>query len=870
MRCIAYVTAGGPSEDKEIVEVTPLTPLPVQVDGFTQVLSQGREVVAVSAEWLEGNELPGYFELDLEDDMVGVLTRLELTPTSLLRGKGANALLVGDPGVEVTSMDTRSPGFPLPESWRDRLLQRKPELAAVEASGHRRLLIWIGPTSYEQWYDGCRRRDAQRSEEIKEGKARAARLEQDQLITAGTNFVNPYTFVPLPASVYKTAPNGHAQAIAGGLTGYIDAAFHLQTPMMLANDFQPEADGGSERQQAVRVPGSAVRGAVRSLYEVMTESCLSVIDPDYRPVHRATIQVDPEACLAVVTRMAPDGSSTHVRTTSEVIWIPAKLLHSHFASPAGLRSGQRIRFDETKASVRPFGKVAGRDVTRNELEEAGADSITLADGELASGDWVVHVADAGTKGLHPVGRIFVAAGKLDATDIPLAVGAWDDYRERCRGSQDVQQGQLASGAPAWSDSAWSGVPVEHVHTPKGGRKQRNIIGTRRKSDGALGEGDSVWVTPAADGATGLKVSASWRVWGKMPVHDRLPDKSLLPCTNPDALCPACALFGFIEQRRVTRQRPGKTEQNAYASHVRFPAFFETDGPVGIREIHPPPLRSPRPSAGSFYLAHPQAQPPLWESGKARLGQPTSHWGADDTPVRKIAGRKFYWHGQEPWDSDPTPRQRRRDHYPAPGDPKNKDAKRWLMDAGNTLTGRIHFENITRDQFAFLLMALDPRRLRDLDTNDTATEELQTHLGGGKPLGFGSATVTLMHVAVEDAAGRYRETADAVDSEELMELKAPVPPDAPWLPGLVKALTSEAVPANRIWYPTMGNFNSRSEDQQEAFDESYAFYAAFSGANKRKGASGANRSAPRPVSRMRTLPRIDAPSQFMTNEYPQEN
>lgn len=861
MRCLAFVTA---TDNPDAVEVRPLTALPMTVEGFDEVVEPGPEVVVVDAEWLEGHELPGYFELDLVDDIVDDLRRLDVTPAQFRR-RGATGLLVGNAVVSFTGPEMAG-GQPT-GSWRDRLLNRGPTLKEAAAPGGR-LLIWDGTPSFRQWIDECQRRDREREVcalKHAEQAAERARIQAEEAlqnnIDDGAHFVNPYTFVPLPLQVLRSRPAGHERAAEGNLTGYIDASFHLKTPMMLDNDFEPPGDG-SPQQVVVRVPGSSIRGAVRSLYEVMTDSCLSVIDADYLPVHRAPLRVDPKARLAVVTKRAEDGSPTHVRSTSRVVWVPALWLHGRFPNhPENLRSGQRITFDEAKVSAQKYGT----GVYRDELTSSGRSTIKLAVGAAQAGQWVVHVADAGAKGRHPASRIFVAAGKLEAHDIPLADGAWDDYRARCLGSQDVERGQLANVAPAWTAPEWPGVVVNHAHQPKKGPKEHHVIGSRRKSDGALAEGDSIWIIPThqrgVEVAAALSMSAAWRIWGKGSVRDRLPDKSLLPCTDPEDLCPACSVFGFVEQRSGKADRGRAREQNAYASHVRFSAFFATDGPVGVQQIHPPPMRSPRPSAGNFYLAHPDAKPPLRESGDPKLGQSSAQWGANDNPLRKIAGRKFYWHGQQDWDTDPTPRQKRRDHYPEFGTPQNKDAKRWLMKEGSELRGRVYFENITRTQLAFLLMAVDPGRLQGLDGAPDAIGELQTHLGGGKPLGFGSATATVTVVA-EDAAGRYLSTTTPLDADELMAMQAPVPPDAHWLPGLAKALSSQAVSANRIWYPTLGNFNRRATTaQQREFDESHKYYAAFSGANKPRQVE--------PLARMRTLPNIDEASQFMSNEHPGE-
>ena len=52
---------------------------------------------------------------------------------------------------------------------------------------------------------------------------------------------------------------------------------------------------------------------------------------------------------------------------------------------------------------------------------------------------------------------------------------------------------------------------------------------------------------------------------------------------------------------------------------------------------------------------------------------------------------------------------------------------------------------------------------------------------------------------------------------------------------------------------MGNFTQRgSYEQQQRFDKSFEYYAKFSGGKNKE-------------TRMRTLPRIDDPIQYMSNE-----
>jgi len=271
-------------------------------------------------------------------------------------------------------------------------------------------------------------------------------------------------------------------------------------------------------------------------------------------------------------------------------------------------------------------------------------------------------------------------------------------------------------------------------------------------------------------------------------------------------------------------------------------------------VPPPATRAPRPSAGAFYLEHLTAEGENREAGVAEFGKPASRWGGrlDSPRMRRIAGRKFYWHGQEPEDTTPTPRQVRRNHYPAEGAPNCREVRRWITEKPPVLRGRIHFENIDARQLGLLMLALEPRELAKR-AGITVNGELATHLGGGKGLGFGTAVGRITDTCIQDAAGRYRAGAGTVEVDPCGAAMQVIDPEAPWITGLVRVLGTSSVPADRIWYPTMGNFTRRGSDaEQKEFDKSFEYYATFSGGKNKE-------------TRMRTLPRIDDPIQYMSNE-----
>lgn len=795
----------------------------------------------IDADYCEGYDVgrPGYYRATLEGDPPEICEVDEgPLPCQEAKPKGHNVR-----------------GKPLVfDGWEQHLVNMAQSQAFVliaEGTPHERL-CW-GGHGVDAWREQAEQKRRDKAEAKVYGQELNAQRRRDawlhELHDGGDAFINPYTFVPLPDKVRRSSPAGHARAKEGHLSGFIDVEYEFKTPLMLANDWHPAGGGEHRAGQLISIPGSSFRGTTRSLFEVLTNSCLHIIDPDYVPVHRSEVQMRPDARLAVVQNLDETTHKLTVLLTTRVVWATAKALQERLKEP--LKSGLRLDFPggfrQEYGKEQSFGKdKRGRKQTRQALTPSGVEALELSDG----GRWVLHVADAGAKGAKPFDSVHVALGELKDEPMTLDLSIWEEFRELCRHSVDVEGGNLADTAPDLNSPDWPRAEVCHVH-----KGNRTVVGWRRKSDGMLGPGDSVWLVYEKGEVVGLKMSLNWREMGQHPLKKRLPDESLLPCHDPDDLCPACSTFGFIEQRTEHRDA---AEQNAYASHVRFTPL-RSHGDVALRQEVPPPMRSPRASAGAFYLSHKitagdtDVEASQWrEAGNPEWGQPATRWGSklDSPSPRRIAGRKFYWHGQEPDDVTPTPRHKRRGRSSSK---EELDESRWFAPAETHLSGRVFFENLSPAQLGFLLIALNPQLLAD-ELGIADFGGLATHLGGGKGLGYGTAVATRCQAHVEGAADRYRDGTAAFDDAErkaLDEAARELRESPDLAQAIAKALGLGSVPADRLWYPTMGNFKERSRTNQKEFDLSFKYYAKF---------SGANTGVP-----MRTLPRIDEWNQYMTNK-----
>lgn len=99
-------------------------------------------------------------------------------------------------------------------------------------------------------------------------------------------FINPYNFIPLSNNPVKKGP-----VHPGELTGYIDCQLTLQTPLIVVDtDSKREINDNADNPTIfdsvftidgkMAIPGSELRGMIRSKYETLTNSCLSKIDDE--------------------------------------------------------------------------------------------------------------------------------------------------------------------------------------------------------------------------------------------------------------------------------------------------------------------------------------------------------------------------------------------------------------------------------------------------------------------------------------------------------------------------------------------------------------------------------------------------------------
>jgi CRISPR-associated protein (TIGR03986 family) len=607
-------------------------------------------------------------------------------------------------------------------------------------------------------------------------------------------FVNPYTFVPFPAdgSCQLRLPAGHQGLSDGRYMGRLSITWTAETPLLVRGG---EQDGVLRFPRRVDgtpvVPGSSIKGAVRSLHETLFGGCLRVFDEQYLPVYRAIADQRARGKgwkLGQVAEVDPSsGRPVTITICDQVVWVR----HDAF-SDAGfddLRTGSTCDVDESAITDSSPGRREARAVT----EGAG---------------WVVLITDAGARSGAPY---YAATGRLTDTELKVTDLAWDRYRLAVDGADD-----LRTGATQSEDGF-----AEVDYAQKGQAPMR--IGRRRRASRRLAEHDVLWVRVEDGLITELALAYFWRTPGDIPAGGRVP-ADLKPCTDPENLCVSCRLFGSADVGGADRSAGNR--QRAYRGHVRFgDARTERHGDSWPVE-HLAPLAAPRPGAGQLYLdLRSQAAPSDKGQVPARQwGHPGRDKGADP---RQLRGRKFYWHaapgGQQPW------RGHERDHHSGA-----LTTSAELAPAGTRFTGSVWFENLSLAELAGLVAAIDPHRLLNASAppgyHDTGPE-IRPHLGGGKPFGLGTVDPSVELVEVADGPSRYGEGAPvAIDMSDIDTAIGGLASDVPdgvrqrW-PDLAAALNVHHVNPARVWYPPAQDWSHAGEP---GFDATFEFFKHTSG------------------------------------------
>lgn len=607
-----------------------------------------------------------------------------------------------------------------------------------------------------------------------------------------TDFVNPYTFVPLPRKVVCGQPPGHdpgPDEARERYVGALEVTWRIQSPLAI-----PTEEWGSIGGD-VRIPGSSIKGAVRSTHEMLFGGCLRQVDLGYRPTYRQLPTMD----------ALKDWRMAVVLDDDEVLLCEKedpKRRSSIDSKALCERVGDRARTGDVVAvnsdddwKDRSELRVAERfQVLQRPAEVSGYENL--------AGCYVVLITKKGARRDAVRATWYWSLGKLT--------------RERATFSEKATR-----------DFSWAMMEAR----PDGERwidvfRGKTKLGQARGNEHALEPGSVIWVKVLNGMVTAIKLSQFWRERSKECLGDRIPQETK-PCDGENLrLCPSCSVFGSadtLNDQADTDERRREGDQRSYAAHVRFGSAIGVD--LQGDEVILAPLGQPHPGAGLTYL-----EPTSPEAAPASRDERWSRWDSDGKQKRQLRGRKFYWH------SDPERQLDHLKHTQGVGEVPGRHLKREHHSAdmctkaqlvtGGTFRQTITFDGLDRFGVASLLAALQPGRLLAPDDAD----RFALHLGRGKPLGLGSVTAEITAARITTVAARYGDKAEtpletfAIDPAEVRTRCGDL--DAVH-EGARKVLRLDGLGENwwKVTYPTTQPWRQFGSKK---FDESFTFFKDFGG------------------------------------------
>ncbi|ODS36718.1 MAG: CRISPR-associated RAMP family protein [Candidatus Altiarchaeales archaeon WOR_SM1_79] len=239
----------------------------------------------------------------------------------------------------------------------------------------------------------------------------------------------------------------------------------------------------------------------------------------------------------------------------------------------------------------------------------------------------------------------------------------------------------------------------------------------------LSVGDLIYVEVTNNEVVNIALVKIPRLLYRNSIRNLLLPSHLSPCSKYNNLCPACRVFGWVNQNSPKDLK----KKVAYAGRVKI-SHAEPIRDISDEEtleVTLAILSSPKPTATFFYLL--------------KNGEPDSNVNYD-TDGAQLRGRKFYRHQEKP----------NAQEYQRVGDDPKNHLNRTIIDAlkpGAEFKFTIEFENLAPVELGALLWSIE-------------MENKMCHkLGLAKPLGFGSVKLSIDEISVLDVKKRYNSLTD---------------------------------------------------------------------------------------------------------------
>lgn len=526
------------------------------------------------------------------------------------------------------------------------------------------------------------------------------------------SFVNPYTFVPLGKGTpaYRAKGNevkdGDSPATdERRYTGVLNCTLTTETPLSI-----PDKAAARESMPVpffrvggeLAIPGSSIRGCVRSVYEMLTDSCLRTNErhlhsvsakkapgllmwgSEYRRDERGNPLKGADGKLLPVMTVLKLVEAERVRVTKESL----------------VRAGRSFKYqDGEKVCFTGSRKDPKRQYVTRRVESMGKS------GDKEEGYFLhVHTLYSGSEHNHP--SLFMqAASKVEVIDDATLACLRENvelYVENSADSLEI--------AKKDSDQEALELAEDNLAAAREYRDRLEEFLKRKNRNDRF----PVWFSrEKVGGKNTYQLAPSQLSRSVYPQTPKSLAGSRAQCTSVTELCPACELFGF-----VSPQGGG-----ARAGRVRFSDAMVESGKAEVFTATLATLLDPRQSSFEFYLRNES-------KGHEHSFTPT-------TSGTELAGRKAYWHHQSKGDWKNT------------GEVTEFTLNTELVPSGTTFGFRVYVDGVTSCELNRLVYALTYGQWWG---QDGSRRQYLHKIGHGKPIGLGSVLIEVNAVALRETEG----------------------------------------------------------------------------------------------------------------------
>ena len=525
-------------------------------------------------------------------------------------------------------------------------------------------------------------------------------MPRDNYVRNDKEFINPYTFIPTPAKqpVERKALEDHA---AGELhTGILRCRLYVRTPLGIPDaERGTEANGhkeypffscGEEKDRVLMIPGSSIRGPLRSVFEAATDSCFSTLREDTGLSKRVDNRhaYKPAILKWKDGRWRLYGANRYLLAADSRPIEGAKgVVDKNYTKFEGLPPSAYVNLikerDETRKKERRFARtVSGEELRFGDEVEFKPCGRAYQRGRFTI--WEGAVNDV---------RKRSAGAKRNPEKMVGLVYIGETFARRKHGeSVFVQRNEITGFDAEQLKKAYKGLlETLEIYRDSAINRSKEHSGYADFEHAKRETGIPVWYS---SNDKKLSLAAIGRTFFRTTLNDLAGERS--PCTSRGGLCEACALFGMAGDENL-------------GSRIRI-----TDARLRHQLEEPKKrtlqiLGTPRYSYLPFYVK--QAGPELKNY---------------DDKGAEIAGRKFYWHiaqaAGEP------------EIYSCSQKGKMNNTLELVM-PGAEFGFEIYYDGITEEQLKKLLWCLNFGENRK-------EGDLCHKIGHGKPLGLGSVKIVI--------------------------------------------------------------------------------------------------------------------------------